>query len=138
MNTLSFLFKVTKVYSLTSTMTSILEEYHRRMISLNSRMHWRYTDEQPETNLSVDFRCRGDRYLCKRVSIDLHAGRRESEIEWLQGAVVRYGEKVGVPTPVNRLLTETLLGMLRGEIPIREYSRQPEKLVNLLASEHKA
>ena len=70
--------------------------------------------------------------------IDLHAGRRESEIEWLQGAVVRYGEKVGVPTPVNRLLTETLLGMLRGEIPIREYSRQPEKLVNLLASEHKA
>lgn len=51
---------------------------------------------------------------------------------------MRYGEKVGVPTPVNRLLTETLLGMLRGEIPIREYSRQPEKLVNLLASEHKA
>ena len=67
--------------------------------------------------------------------IDLHAGRRKSEIEWLQGAVVRHGEKVGVPTPVNRLLTETLLAMVRGEIPITEYSRQPEKLIHLLGRE---
>jgi 2-dehydropantoate 2-reductase len=63
--------------------------------------------------------------------IDLHAGRRKSEIEWLQGAVVRYGEKVGVPTPVNRLLTETLLAMVRGEIPIAAFSRQPQKLIDL-------
>src|SRR5512137_2626592 len=48
--------------------------------------------------------------------IDLHAGRRKSEIEWLQGAVVRYGEKFGVPTPVSRVLTKTLLAMVRGEI----------------------
>jgi 2-dehydropantoate 2-reductase len=64
--------------------------------------------------------------------IDLHAGRRTSEVEWLQGAVVRYGGKFGVPTPVNRLLTETLLAMVRGEVPIAEFSRQPEKLVGLL------
>jgi 2-dehydropantoate 2-reductase len=70
--------------------------------------------------------------------IDLHAGRQKSEIEWLQGAVVRHGEKVGVPTPVNRLLTETLLGMVRGEIPITTFSRQPEKLVDLLAREQHA
>jgi 2-dehydropantoate 2-reductase len=63
--------------------------------------------------------------------IDLHAGRRKSEIEWLQGAVVRYGEKFGVPTPVNRLLTETLLGMVRGEIPIAAFSHQPQKLIEL-------
>ncbi len=63
--------------------------------------------------------------------IDLHAGRRKSEIEWLQGAVVRYGEKFGVPTPVNRLLTETLLGMVRGEIPIAAFSHQPQKLIDL-------
>ena len=67
--------------------------------------------------------------------IDLHAGRRKSEIEWLQGAVVRYGEKYNVPTPVNRLLTETLLAMVRGEIPIAAFSRQPDKLIGLLASE---
>ena len=65
--------------------------------------------------------------------IDLHAGRRKTEIEWLQGAVVRYGEKVGVPTPVNRFLTETLLALVRGEVPIMEFSRQPDKLVGLLA-----
>jgi 2-dehydropantoate 2-reductase len=66
--------------------------------------------------------------------IDLHAGRKKSEVEWLQGAVVRHGEKFGVPTPVNRLQAETLLGMVRGEIPIAEFSHQPEKLLNLLAN----
>ena len=63
--------------------------------------------------------------------IDLHAGRKQSEIEWLQGAVVRHGEKLGVPTPVCRLLTQTLLAMVRGEIPIAEFSHQPEKLLAL-------
>ena len=65
--------------------------------------------------------------------IDLHAGRKTSEVEWLQGAVVRYGEKFGVPTPVSRLLTETLLSMVRGQVPIAEFSHQPEKLIGLLA-----
>jgi len=65
--------------------------------------------------------------------IDLHAGRKQSEVEWLQGAVVRYGEKFGVPTPVNRVLTETLLAMVRGEIPIAEFSRQPDKLIARVA-----
>jgi 2-dehydropantoate 2-reductase len=67
--------------------------------------------------------------------IDLHAGRRKSEVEWLQGAVVRYGEKYGIPTPVNRLLTETLLGMVRGEIPIAAFSRQQQKLIDLASRE---
>jgi 2-dehydropantoate 2-reductase len=70
--------------------------------------------------------------------IDLHAGRRKSEVEWLQGAVVRYGEKFGIPTPVNRLLTETLLSMVSGEVPITEFSHQPEKLIGLLANRLKA
>jgi 2-dehydropantoate 2-reductase len=65
--------------------------------------------------------------------IDLHAGRRKSEVEYLQGAVVRYGEKFGIPTPVSRLLTETLLALVRGEIPITEFSHQPEKLIGLLS-----
>jgi 2-dehydropantoate 2-reductase len=64
--------------------------------------------------------------------IDLHAGRRKSEVEWLQGAVVRFGEKLGIPTPVSRLETETLLAMVRGEIPIADFSHQPDKLIDLL------
>jgi 2-dehydropantoate 2-reductase len=66
--------------------------------------------------------------------IDLHAGRRNSEVEYLHGAVVRYGEKSGIPTPVSRLLMETLLAMVRGDIPIAEFSRQPERLIGLLGN----
>jgi 2-dehydropantoate 2-reductase len=66
--------------------------------------------------------------------IDLHAGRSTSEIEWLQGAVARHGEKIGIPTPVNRLLTDTLMAMVIGKIKIIEFSHQPEKLLNLLTS----
>ncbi len=64
--------------------------------------------------------------------IDLHSGRGRSEVEWLNGAVVRYGKKVGVPTPINQVLTETLLTLTRGELPLTEFSRQPEKLLVLI------
>ena len=61
--------------------------------------------------------------------IDLHAGRGSSEVDWLNGAVVRYGGRCGVPTPVNRLLTETLLALTRREIPLDTFQGQPEKLL---------
>jgi len=64
--------------------------------------------------------------------IDLHAGRGKSEITYLHGAVVRAGQKYGVPTPVNKLLTETLLDMTAGKIPLDQFSRQPEKLLAML------
>ncbi|MFZ6027208.1 MAG: ketopantoate reductase family protein [Chloroflexota bacterium] len=64
--------------------------------------------------------------------IDLYAGRTESEVEYLNGAVVRYGEKVGVPTPVNRLLTETLCALARKTIPLDTYDHRPEKLLGAL------
>jgi len=66
--------------------------------------------------------------------IDLHAGRKQSEVTYLHGAVVRAGEKAGVPTPVNKLLTETLLALTSGEIPIEAFARQPEKLLAKLSS----
>ena len=43
--------------------------------------------------------------------IDLHSGRGQSEVEYLHGAVVRSGQNLGVPTPVNKALTETLLAL---------------------------
>ena len=46
------------------------------------------------------------------LHIDLHGGKLHSEIGWLNGAVVRQGERVGVPTPVNRLLTDTLTSLI--------------------------
>ena len=39
--------------------------------------------------------------------IDLYAGRKQSEVEFLNGAVVRAGERLGISTPINRILTET-------------------------------
>ncbi len=40
--------------------------------------------------------------------LDLESGKRGSEVCWYNGAIVRKGEEVGIATPVNRLLTETV------------------------------
>jgi 2-dehydropantoate 2-reductase len=60
----------------------------------------------------------------------LHSGRGTSEVQFLHGAVVRAGEKCNVPTPVNKVLTETLMALTNKEIPLKEFSHQPEKLVS--------
>lgn len=62
--------------------------------------------------------------------IDLAAGRKQSEVEYLNGAVVRYGEKYHVNTPVNKVLTETLLAMTAGSITREFFAHQPEKLLS--------
>ncbi|MFZ5880049.1 MAG: ketopantoate reductase family protein [Chloroflexota bacterium] len=64
--------------------------------------------------------------------IDLHAGRSQSEVDFLHGAVVRAGKKMQVATPVNEVLTGTLLKLTNKEIPLEEFARQPEKLLALL------
>lgn len=45
--------------------------------------------------------------------IDLYAGRGKSEVDYLNGAVSRFGSKVGVATPVNDWMTR-VLGLLTG------------------------
>lgn len=62
--------------------------------------------------------------------IDLHSGRGKSEVDFLHGAVVRAGENLGVPTPVNKILTETLLALTSGEITLEKYAHQPEKFLS--------
>ena len=64
--------------------------------------------------------------------IDLHAGRGKSEITYLHGAIVRAGQKCSIPTPVNHLLTETLLALTAGEVPLAEFAHQPQKLLSRL------
>lgn len=46
------------------------------------------------------------------LHIDLHSGKGKSEVAWLNGAVVRTGAETGVPTPVNNVLTRTLLSLV--------------------------
>ena len=64
--------------------------------------------------------------------IDLRSGRGKSEVEFLHGAVVRAGEEFHVPTPVNKMLTETLLALTNKKIPLEEFSHKPEKLLSKL------
>jgi 2-dehydropantoate 2-reductase len=61
--------------------------------------------------------------------IDLHAGRGKSEVEYLHGEVVRAGERCNVPTPVNKVLTETLMALTNKEIPLDEFAHRPEKFL---------
>jgi 2-dehydropantoate 2-reductase len=64
--------------------------------------------------------------------IDLHAGRGKSEVDYLNGAVVRAGKQLGISTPVNQTLTDTLLALTRGEMGLDVYAHQPEKLLALI------
>ena len=64
--------------------------------------------------------------------IDLHGGRGKSEVDYLNGAVRRFGATHGVATPVNRLLTDTLQALTDGELPVDAFRRQPEKLLTEL------
>lgn len=66
--------------------------------------------------------------------IDLHSGRGNSEVDFLNGAVVRAGQKFGVPTPVNQFLTQTLMALTHGDIPLNEFSHNPEKLLQTFRS----
>lgn len=63
--------------------------------------------------------------------IDLHSGQR-TEVNWLNGAVVRHGTEAGVPTPVNQLLTQTLEDLSAGRQPRTAFQRNPGKLLELM------
>jgi 2-dehydropantoate 2-reductase len=67
--------------------------------------------------------------------IDLYSGRGKSEVEYLHGAIVREGKKRNIPTPVNELLTTTLLALTNKQIPLEEYDNQPNKLLSKVKSQ---
>lgn len=60
--------------------------------------------------------------------IDLCAGKKQSEVEFLNGAVVREGRRLGIPTPVNEAYYETLTKLAAGELSRETYDHAPEKL----------
>jgi 2-dehydropantoate 2-reductase len=92
----------------------------------------RYTPDEESIPLVV--RKLGNRRGEKMPSfyIDLKSGKKVSEVEYLNGAVVRYGVRFGIPTPVNRLLTKTLTALVNGEYPREKFAHKPEKLIGLL------
>jgi 2-dehydropantoate 2-reductase len=61
--------------------------------------------------------------------IDLHSGRTNSEVDYLNGAVVRAGLETNTPTPANQFLNSTLLKLVNTEIPIDTYKGNPDKFL---------
>ena len=58
--------------------------------------------------------------------IDMTSGRGQSEVEYLNGAVVKAGANAGVPTPVNRTITETLMGLVTGRLGREDFYHDPQ------------
>lgn len=65
------------------------------------------------------------------LHLDLVRGKAESEVDFLNGAVVRAGVEVGIPTPVNQLLYSTLRNIVQQELPWQTFRRRPEALLAL-------
>jgi len=64
--------------------------------------------------------------------IDLYQGHGKSEVDWLNGAVVRAAAGAGKKSPVNKMLVEVLLKLTSGEWKTEDFDGKPEKLVSLL------
>jgi 2-dehydropantoate 2-reductase len=62
------------------------------------------------------------------LQIDLQAGREKSEVEFLNGAVCRYGLNNQIPTPVNQVLTTTLTNLASGVNNKLDYFDKPEQI----------
>ncbi len=62
--------------------------------------------------------------------IDLHSGRGKSEVSYLNGAVVQHGASLGIPTPANLLLNQTLLALTHGDLAIDAYRHNPARLLS--------
>lgn len=70
---------------------------------------------------------RGRGHKMPSFHIDLHSGRGKSEVDYLNGAIVRFGARMGIASPVNRWLNQTLLAITQGNLPTDTYAHQPEK-----------
>jgi len=64
--------------------------------------------------------------------IDLYSGKGKSEVDQLNGAVIRAGKKLHIPTPVNEFLTNVLFSLINGEAELDDYAQQPELFLDRL------
>ena len=61
--------------------------------------------------------------------LDVMRHRQSSEVEFLNGAVVRQARELGMEVPVNEVLYSTLMDIVRGAIPWEEHQGQPRRLL---------
>lgn len=70
------------------------------------------------------------------LQIDLSSGKGRSEIHWLNGAVVKKGQELGVATPVNQMLTDALITVVTDPAQ-RDLWRHDHLRLALLATEYR-
>jgi 2-dehydropantoate 2-reductase len=66
----------------------------------------------------------------KRPSFHYDIGRSRSEVKWLNGAVVMEGELLDLPTPANRVLTETMLSLVENAEKHKQFRHRPDQLLH--------
>src|SRR5204862_5696917 len=67
-------------------------------------------DDDPET--LIDYAARRDVAYDHKASMlqDVEA-RRQTEVDYLNGGIVRFGEETGIPTPLNAAVTALIKGV---------------------------
>lgn len=65
--------------------------------------------------------------------LDLHAGRPRSEVDYLNGAVVRFGKDCGIATPVNATLARVLRMLVEDREKIPAFDHNKQALMNEVA-----
>ena len=73
---------------------------------------------------------RGDKM--PSLHVDLASGRRYSEVAYLNGAVARHASSLGVQTPVNQGLSDTLTAITDGTLAWQGYRQYPQRLAEEL------
>ena len=63
------------------------------------------------------------------LHIDLSRGKGKSEVEYLNGAVVRAAQQLDMQVPANEALYTVLAGIVGGEIPWEDYRGRPDALL---------
>ncbi|MCW5878317.1 MAG: 2-dehydropantoate 2-reductase [Anaerolineales bacterium] len=66
------------------------------------------------------------------LHIDLYNGRGRSEVAWLNGAVARTGERLGIATPVNAFLSQTLSQLLLDNPAHNPYKNNPQAYLDAI------
>jgi 2-dehydropantoate 2-reductase len=65
----------------------------------------------------------------KLPSFHYDIGRGRSEIEVLNGAVVRAGERIGIPTPTNRFLLDTMIAIVENPLEQEPLRNLPQEFL---------
>ncbi len=66
--------------------------------------------------------------------VDIRSGKTQSEIDELNGAIVRAAKSIGLKTPVNAALVGILHDLLEGKADRTEWRRNVDRLVELTAA----